>query len=69
MSCSSLFAVKRAIEAARKDVGNEDFFPLCMNEFIPINNNLFCSFLYTAGPATIETIHASCRVNTQSFTI
>ena len=30
MSCSSLFAVKRAIEEARKDIGKTDFFPLCM---------------------------------------
>ncbi len=29
MSCSALFAVKRAIEEARKDMGSEDFFPLC----------------------------------------
>ena len=29
MSCSALFAVKRAIEDARSDAGIKDFFPLC----------------------------------------
>ena len=29
MSCSALFAVKRAIEEVRRDIGKEDFFPLC----------------------------------------
>ena len=29
MSCSALFALKRAIEEARKDAGNADYFPLC----------------------------------------
>ena len=28
MSCSLLFAVKRAIESARADAGNTDLFPL-----------------------------------------
>lgn len=28
LSCSALFAVKRAIESARNDGGNVDFFPL-----------------------------------------
>jgi xanthine dehydrogenase/oxidase len=29
LSCSAMFAVKRAIEDARKDAGNEDLFQLC----------------------------------------
>ena len=29
MSCSVLFAVKKAIEAARKEIDNKDFFVLC----------------------------------------
>jgi len=29
MSCSALFAVKKAIESARKEIDNKDFFSLC----------------------------------------
>ena len=29
MSCSVLFAVKKAIESARKEIDNKDFFALC----------------------------------------
>ena len=34
MSCSVLFAVKKAVEAARKEMANKDSFVLC--EFIDI---------------------------------
>ena len=29
MSCSVLFAVKKAIECARREINNKDFFALC----------------------------------------
>ena len=29
MSCSALFAAKRAIESSRAEIGNRDFFSLC----------------------------------------
>ena len=46
MSCSALFAVKRAIEEARKDMGNEDFFPLCKFVRTAILEELsLCTFL------------------------
>jgi len=34
-SCSALFAVKKAIVAARKEINNKDFFPLGMYIFYP----------------------------------
>ena len=34
MSCSALFAVKKAIDAAREEVGNKEFFPLCESMII-----------------------------------
>ena len=41
MSCSVLFAVKKAIESARKEINNKDFFALC--ELNISNDNTYSS--------------------------
>ena len=38
MSCSALFALKRAIEEARKEVGIDNFFPLSKFRFMIVNS-------------------------------
>ncbi|CAH1231902.1 XDH [Branchiostoma lanceolatum] len=51
MSCSAVFALRKAIQSAREDSGyGADFFPL-------------------NGPATVETCHQTCLVDSSNFTL
>ena len=76
MSCSALFAVKRAVEDARKDAGNTDIIAMCrcLDMFLAIINVVPCqaaiySYPYAAGPATIEKIHTACLVDSANFSL
>ena len=70
MSSSILFAVKKAIVAARADINNKDFFSLCK---LPWWFFFAISTIYTsvpiAAPATVEDIQQKCLVAPSQFTL
>ncbi len=67
MSCSLLFAVKRAIESARQDAGNNDVFPL--GDCLLVCYAVYECVFHAVGPATVDAIQTACLVNSSQFTL
>ena len=66
MSCSALFAVKKAVESARAEIGKGGYFPL--GKFLHITFYQFIIWISVAdGPATVEAIQQACLVDPSQF--
>ena len=67
MSSSVLFAMKRAVESARQDAGNDQPFTLCKSIISwPMYNACNC-FFFAAAPATVEATQQACLVDPSKF--
>ena len=68
LSCGILLALKRAIESARKEIGDEAFFLLC--KLISSSNITLaelCFITISAAPATTDVRQQMCLVDPQQF--
>ena len=67
MSCSVLFAAKRAVESARAEIGQQDVIALCkLYDFSHMCLENIVS-IHVAGPATPEVIQQCCMVDPSQF--
>ena len=64
MSTSVLYAVKRAIESARHDIGHDEPFTLCELVYYNYVTVLCCCI---AAPSTVEDIQQTCLVDPSKF--
>ena len=69
MSCSVLFAAKRAIENARAEIGNREYFSLCKWNNLMYHYLINSSLLFSVAPVTVEKIQLACLVEPSQFTL
>ena len=68
MSSSVLFAIKRAVESARQDAGNDQPFTLCKSTISwPMYMHAIIFLLILAAPATVEATQQACLVDPSKF--
>ena len=66
MSSSVLFAMKRAVESARQDAGNDQPFTLCKS-IISWPMYMHVIVFFAAAPATVEATQQACLVDPSKF--